>query len=169
MEERCQICKRTEGPLIICEKVHDYKGLHLNLCVHEKCISVRYRQLKSGPRRGHWVLKTTRERRQEWAEERRQAEGNEQKRLAEYLEKRKSEPAQPSDIRESLEGFVQFIGVYILLFLPYGILIIIANLLSVHQMAWLILPIFVFDAIGGRLYRKPKNLGKHIPFYWIFR
>jgi len=169
MEERCRICKRTEGPFIICEKVHDYKGLHLNLCAHERCITIRYRQLKSGPRKGHWVLKTRRERRQEWAEERKQAEGNERVKLAEYLEMRKSEQREPQHIGKWFEGFGQFIGVYLLLFLPYGVLILVANFLKAHHLPWLMLPILLIDPLGGRLYRRPKGLGKHIPLYWIFR
>jgi len=170
MANRCEVCNVASGPLLLYPRLLDYKGIHQNVWAHEKCVTLKYRLITSGPRKGDWVLKKRAERRKERAAERML----EEERLRKEVEKSIANgafraPLNPQQKGKAIEEMLTFLGVYVFLFLPYGLLILLFNILGKHNLSWLVLPIILIDLIGGRLYRRPRNLGKHIPFYWIFR
>jgi CheY-like chemotaxis protein len=168
MEDRCYLCKMYEGPFVTSEKIHRH-GKPQNIVAHQRCLDLWYCKMQRGPRKGQWVRKTRRELRADRAVQRKIEEEENRRKLYEYEAQKKLQKPQPFDIEKQAQAWGQFLGLYLLVCLPYAILILIANFLNAHQLGWVFFVILAIDLIGGRMYRRPKNLGKHFPLFWIFR
>jgi hypothetical protein len=149
----------------ISEDVCFYEGP--GVWAHGFCLALRYRYITRGPRKGQWVSRTERRKsRKEQGIERDRAEV--QRKLQQIIVPI-TPPKEAPKQETAIDGLLTLVLVYLGLCLPYLVLFMIMKFLAAHELAWLILPLLLIDVIGGRLYRRRKNLGKHIPFYWLLR
>ena len=156
----CIVCKSTRGTLVL------FKQIGRGVWAHEDCFHRHYRMITRGPRKGEWIWKHNWKKKKELAIYRKNvATGLTSPVQIEPLNRTQSELG----VATWVQGVGELLGICLLLFLPYLLLIVVINFLGRHNLGWLVLPIFLVDALGAIFYRRANRPRKHIPFFWIFR